>query len=161
MSNTPLSIHIEVDAGKAVKALERLADGLKDPRQMERIGAEVAKFSQERILGRKNTAPDGSQWEPLAAKTLLRKKKRGFGHQGTLQQRNILMDSLTFGNATADSVDVGSSCVYAMVHQKGGKAGRGGKVTIPARPYIGLSDGDRDYMREFIQDWITKLLEDE
>ena len=32
--------------------------------------------------------------------------------------------------------------VYAAIHQAGGQAGRGGKVSIPARPYLGFGDDD-------------------
>ena len=45
--------------------------------------------------------------------------------------------------ADGTMVAVGSNLAYARIHQKGGKAGRGKKVTIPARPYLGVSDSDR------------------
>jgi phage virion morphogenesis protein len=40
-------------------------------------------------------------------------------------------------------VAVGTNRVYAAIHQLGGQAGRGRKVTIPARPYLGVSAADR------------------
>lgn len=33
-------------------------------------------------------------------------------------------------------VDVGSDLVYARVHELGGRAGRGGSVNLPPRPYL-------------------------
>ena len=35
----------------------------------------------------------------------------------------------------------GKSAAYAAIQQFGGQAGRGKKVTIPARPYLPLVDG--------------------
>jgi len=134
----PLTIHIEI-GGDAKEALERLADGLKGTELTEGIGLEVVKLSRNRITSRKNTAPDGSKWAPLSPSTLKRKKAKGFGHQGTLMQTNTLWRSIQADNVTEGSVDVGAMSVYAMIHQKGGKAGRGHKATIPARPYIGIS----------------------
>lgn len=50
--------------------------------------------------------------------------------------RNVLGGSI--------SVEVGTNVVYAAIHQLGGKAGRKDKrVTIPARPILGVSREDR------------------
>ena len=40
------------------------------------------------------------------------------------------------------NVFVGSNKVYARIHQKGGQAGRGKKVKIPARPFLVFQDAD-------------------
>ena len=40
---------------------------------------------------------------------------------------------------TPHSVTVGSRIKYAAIHQFGGQAGKGRKVRIPARPFIGMS----------------------
>ena len=37
---------------------------------------------------------------------------------------------------------IGSNKVYAAIHQLGGQAGKNKKVTIPARPYLKLTDDD-------------------
>jgi len=78
---------------------------------------------------------------------------------GILMQQPSLVRSLTYTNVTEDSVTVGASPVYALIHQMGGKAGRGRKVTIPARPYLGLSDNERELLKEKVALWIKKLLE--
>jgi len=159
MPDSPLTIHIEVDADDTIKALGRLAAGLRGQDLMEGIGAEVAKFSRDRITGRRNTAPDGSQWEPLVLSTILRKKKKGLGHQGTLMERGRLWWNIQAANATEDTVDVGSDCVYARVHQLGGKTGRGHAATIPARPYLGVSRDEEPMLQRWIEMWVKDLLE--
>jgi len=47
------------------------------------------------------------------------------------------------------SVIYGSNMIYARIHQKGGKAGRGQKVLIHARPYMGVpTDFDRRILND-------------
>ena len=41
-----------------------------------------------------------------------------------------------------ESAVIGSNLAYAAIHQLGGQAGRNKKVTIPARPYLKLTDDD-------------------
>ena len=43
---------------------------------------------------------------------------------------------------------------YARVQQLGGKAGRGGAATIPARPYLVLQQKDETEIEEIIVDFI-------
>ena len=84
--------------------------------------------------------------------------------------------------ASAEDVRIGSPKVYAAIHQLGGTiqkpegtrymVGRrfakrdkeGGKdvkirahtITIPARPYIGISPADEEGILEDAQDWLTR-----
>jgi phage virion morphogenesis protein len=41
-----------------------------------------------------------------------------------------------------ESAIIGSNLAYAAIHQLGGQAGKGKKTTIPARPYLVLTNGD-------------------
>ena len=41
-------------------------------------------------------------------------------------------------------VEVGSNVVYAAIHQFGGRAGKGRRARVPARPYLGIDERDRD-----------------
>jgi len=61
------------------------------------------------------------------------------------------MDSVQIQKATAQSVTIGSRLKYAAIHQYGGQAGRGNKVTIPARPYIGINGQMRTDIVAIIQ----------
>lgn len=53
---------------------------------------------------------------------------------------------------------VGSNKVYAAIHQFGGKAGRGRKVEIPARPFLALTPQDEADILEDIQDYFQRLI---
>lgn len=51
-------------------------------------------------------------------------------------------------NADANSVTVGNSMIYAAIQQFGGQAGRGKKVTIPARPFLPVTASGELYPAE-------------
>ncbi|WP_299440171.1 phage virion morphogenesis protein [uncultured Rhodospira sp.] len=109
--------------------------------------------------------PDGNPWPPSV---------RALAEGGqTLVDRGHLRDSVTH-EAGPTSVRQGTNLVYARIHQLGGtiraKTAKalmfkiGGRmvqvqqVSIPARPYLGLSAEDRAEAGEIIADWITGAL---
>ena len=51
-------------------------------------------------------------------------------------------------------VYVGTDKVYGAIHQFGGQAGRGRKVTIPARPFLMVQDEDVEEIVELLGDYI-------
>jgi phage virion morphogenesis protein len=53
---------------------------------------------------------------------------------------------------------VGTNEPYAAIHQFGGKAGRGRKVDIPARPFLALTPQDKADILEDIQDYFQRLI---
>ena len=105
--------------------------------------------------------PQGRPWKPLKVLSYhlaysMGKKKRTHTQSGSLTagfaryigSRKILTDSGELRgsikyNASATRLEVGSGKVYSAIHQFGGKAGRGRKVTIPARPFLGIGPADR------------------
>ena len=104
-------------------------------------------------------APDGTPWKPLSLATRIARAHRLSGGKGirtkkgairkgaqrvissakALLDTGVLRASVNVMEATRNSVTVGSRLKYAAIHQFGGQAGRGKKVTIPARPFIGMS----------------------
>jgi len=64
-----------------------------------------------------------------------------------------LMGSVTYVASAVDVV-VGTNKVYAAIHQFGGKAGRGKKVEIPARPYLVVQDEDIEEIKQTIWDYL-------
>jgi len=159
---SPLDITITVDA-EGLEGLQRLGElgrHFAESSIMEALGDDVARWSRDRITSRKNTAPDQSIWASLHPATRKRKAAKGFGHQGTLMQTGSLWSSIVSQpGAEENSVQVGSRMPYAAIHQYGGKAGRGHKVTIPARPYLGLSEKQKELLRQKVELWLRKLIE--
>lgn len=117
---------------------------------MESIGDALVSGTLKRFDAEED--PQGRKWEPSG-----RASEEG---GQTLTNIGRLRDSID-RVATPDKVMVGSNLAYARIHQEGGIitprnakklvfTGRGGKkvavdkVTIPARPYLGVSEEDLD-----------------
>lgn len=78
--------------------------------------------------------------------------------QGTpLVDTENLMNSITsyYDNNIAI---VGTNEPYAAIHQFGGKAGRGRKVDIPARPFLVLTPQDEDDILEDVQAYFRSVI---
>jgi phage virion morphogenesis protein len=65
-----------------------------------------------------------------------------------------LRRSIQVAEVTPRSVAIGTSVIYAAIHQFGGMAGRGRKVFIPARPYLVFQDEDIQRADEMIAAYI-------
>lgn len=143
---------------------------------MTRIGA----FYERRVLEnfKNESAPDGTPWKPLAQDTMMMglKRKKGWKADGGLsargkryiQGKRILRESGDLEGsihfrADAQSVTIGSSgsIPYAAIQQLGGKAGRGRKVPIPAREYLGMNQGGELVLADQDRNWIMDLLREE
>lgn len=90
--------------------------------------------------------PDGKPWQP---------SKRAAAESGkTLTNTARLRKSIDYA-ATASMVMVGSNVVYARIHQMGGKAGKGHKLTVPARPYLGVSKEDMEEVKAILAEFLA------
>jgi phage gpG-like protein len=131
----------------------------------EGIGRLVQGQTRRRIENEK-TAPDGAPW------------KRNYGGTSILFASGALSRSIDYIAGPA-SIIVGSGLVYARIHQEGGtikpKNGEalkfwwqsGGfvnfavvkQVTMPARPYLGLSADNQDEIIQATEDWLFSLVQ--
>ena len=125
---------------------------------------------------RNQTDPAGNKWQPLASWTIVRGllARKGIKKSGDLSKRGktylagkrILWEHGDLAGAvhhqagpTSVIIGVGGHIPYAAIHQFGGQAGRGKKVTIPARPYLAmnrwgfleLAERDRDRIVGIVQ----------
>lgn len=135
-------VRIEIDfpAGQIRSALDPFVD-LDPAMVLDPVGALIA-TQTERRLDKEKTAPDGTAWQP---------NREG---SPTLVREGALMTTIDY-EVDGDQVSVGSGQIYAAIHHFGGtivprKAAKlvfvsGGKtfgaksVTIPARPWLGVS----------------------
>ena len=80
-----------------------------------------------------------------------------------LQLSGQLAGSISTG-ATNSFARIGSNKEYAAIHHLGGKAGRGRKVTIPARPYLPingsgqLQPGGEKRILDVVKDALVQVL---
>jgi phage virion morphogenesis protein len=151
---TGVSVTMTSDLGKAIDGLARAQTLLAQPRPLLRqIGVLMVHSTQARF----NTGrdPKGHPWKPLLPAYAAGKRGThiliGAGMSGGLQ------GSLTFDTG-ANQVQWGSNKIYAAVHQFGARiVPKNAKalafrlagalvlskgVTIPARPYLGISVHD-------------------
>lgn len=125
------------------------------------IGAELESSTVKRFVT--NVAPDGVPWPPSA-----RALATG---RPTLVQFGDLRDSIHYV-VDGDAVEVGSNLVYAGIHQMGGTITAKGKalaftlfngafvqtksVTIPARPYLGMSSNDNAAVLDIVGEHLAR-----
>lgn len=57
-----------------------------------------------------------------------------------------------------DTALVGTNMVYAAIHNFGGMAGRNRKVAIPARPFLVLTNDDKQDLMDNVQDYFRQLI---
>ncbi|RLB68617.1 MAG: phage virion morphogenesis protein [Deltaproteobacteria bacterium] len=127
---------------RAMKASEDLTPAMKA------IGEHLRRSTEENFAG--EHAPDGTPWKPLSARYRKWKEKHGKGRK-ILTESSELRGSVHY-DAEPHRMIIGSGKVYAAIHQLGGKAGRGRKVTIPPRPFLGIGPDDRVEINEIIKD---------
>ncbi|MCB1397261.1 MAG: phage virion morphogenesis protein [Rhodobacteraceae bacterium] len=117
------------------------------------VGALLEASTRERIATEKRS-PDGAAWAPWSdARPATRQPRHSL-----LVQDNHLLTSIQ-NHSEGATVKIGSNMVYAAIHQVGGQAGRNRAVTIPARPYLGLSDADERAIHDLIAEALAEVLQ--
>ena len=81
------------------------------------------------------------KWQELAESTIKKRKKAGHWPGQILQVEGRLASSITTQYDDETAV-IGSNLDYAAIHQLGGQAGKNKSVSIPARPYLKLTEDD-------------------
>lgn len=115
------------------------------PSALYEVGESVRSMAVDAFSG--SESPEGAAWKP---------SQRALRQGGkTLVDTATLRNSLSVSMA-AEEVSVGSNMVYAAIHQLGGKAGRGKKVSLPARPY--LPDVGGKLLRQEVRDILREHL---
>ena len=172
-------VSLKVDDSAVLGALSRLiAAGGNVQGVLKDIGERLVPSTKARFVSQ--TSPDGVPWKPVNPDYAKEKEEQGFG-SSILTRGRDLRDGI-HSQVDASSVEVGSNKIYARIHQLGGtikpKADRktengrpaalvfsiGGRivkrasVTIPARPFLGLSADDREEIEAIIETWLADAL---
>jgi phage virion morphogenesis protein len=56
---------------------------------------------------------------------------------------------------SGDEMEIGTVKIYGAIHQLGGMAGRGRKVEIPERPYLGINDENESEFIEIVKEHLN------
>lgn len=121
-------ITIDLDSEDLQRSLGQLLQNATDTRPMMRaIATEMVSLTEDNF---ESESWGGKKWS--------RSRRAAKNGGKTLQLSGQLAASIStqVGN---DFARIGSNKKYAAIHHLGGQAGRGKKVTIPARPYLPIS----------------------
>jgi len=155
------------DISPALRALARRMGSMKTPLGEMARGLKTSTMKRFEgavgpvIVGNRGVATSwlGAKWKPLADATIAKRRKHS---SKPLMDTGTLMRSVN-AIATDNEIHVGTNHEIATgvspaIHQLGGKAGRGHKVTIPARPFLGIDDGDRKMMAQVATSYLGARL---
>lgn len=154
-----VSINVQIEDKAVHQAFTRLITVMGDTTPiMSAIGSGLVGSTHRRFVSQKS--PDGVAWEKLNPE--YKKAKR---NSRILTESGRLRDSISH-RAGRDQVTVGTNTPYAAVHQLGAtikpksashlvfRLASGivlaKSVTIPARPYLGISDDDQVMISETV-----------
>ncbi|SFM68021.1 phage virion morphogenesis protein [Thermodesulforhabdus norvegica] len=156
-------ITLEVDDREVKDLLAKLQARMHNLRPvMEEIGelivsSVIENFEREGRYAEEGSWKGGSKrWKRLSPVTEELRRRRGHWPGKILTESGRLRSSIHY-SAGSNEVTVGTNVVYAAIHQFGGKAGRGHKVEIPARPYLVVQDEDLEAIEEIIIDYLINL----
>lgn len=120
-------LEISLDTSQLEHGLSQLLKNATNTRPMMRaISTEMVSLTEDNF---ESESWGGEKWK---------QSKRAANGGKTLQLTGQLAASIStkVGN---DFAQIGSNKKYAAIHHLGGQAGRGRKVTIPARPYLPIN----------------------
>jgi phage virion morphogenesis protein len=147
----------------AIEQMATKASGMQIE-MLSAIGETLVASTQKRF--EQGVGPDGTAWEPSNRADNTKRGK-------TLVNTKVLKNSISWAT-NGNEVHVGTNKEYARIHQLGGeitpkkaswlvfKIGgrtvRTRKVTIPARPYLGINNEDKIEIAALINDMLYEAL---
>lgn len=154
MSGTHLEVRLSDLVGAAARDIMR--DAANSELALRSIGETMLPRIDDRF--KKEQGPDGKSWARLAPATIrYRLKRYGNSPLTILRMRGHLAGSINY-QVQGNVLRIGTGREvehYAGIHQHGGQAGRGRKVTIPARPFLGFGDEDLEIVDDELLEFFS------
>jgi len=144
----PVEMHIDADTESTGRMLRRMIRAGKNLRPVFAVIAETGLASIQQNF-EKGGRPH--KWKDLADST----KKRKGGRGQILIGDKTLLSGIHYDIRRRSVSWLTTPLDYAAIHQFGGKAGPGRKVTIPQRRYMLLQKEDIEDINEFLAEHIT------
>ena len=142
-------IEIKIDNKEVLTRLQELASRGENLRPlMKNIAGIMAAATEDNF--KNEGRPD--KWIDLSETTKKQRQKIGKYPGQILQVSGQLASSVSTAYDDNSAV-IGSNLAYAAIHQLGGQAGKNKKTTIPARPYLKLTDNENIEILEAIEDF--------
>ncbi len=143
------SISFEVEGLDELKRALQKASFVKMKKFTSFASGELHRIVMEDAFEKESDPVTGKKWDDI-------KSRKGRSSAPILHDKGILQDSVE-EKSTALYAEVGSSMKYARIHNEGGMTGRGRKVEMPQRRFLGFSD---EHVRNLLaDDYVRNLLE--
>ncbi|MCW1934113.1 phage virion morphogenesis protein [Pararhodobacter zhoushanensis] len=158
-------ITIDIDDDAILSALDRVARAVTDLQPvLQDIGETMVETTRERFMT--GVSPDGVAWAPKSEATLARYRRLpGKTDTRPLWGPSGDLHTLFAAQASATEVSWGTNVIYSAVMQFGATKGEFGENAagypipwgdIPARPFLGVSDEDRNSIISALNDWLMQ-----
>ncbi len=145
---------LRIEDNEVMTALGRVLELADDPQQVMRgITGIMADAAEDQFEAEGRPA-----WPQLAETTIARRTKQGTWPGRILQISPAGLAASVVTATTNSSASIGSNKIYAAIQQLGGKAGRGHKVTIPARPYLVFGTGEQEEALDLLAGHVQRAL---
>ena len=145
-------IEIKVDASDLERKLRGVVLGLQQPAELM---ADLSEVMYNEVI--KNFEMQGRpSWKKLSPVTLAKKKGNRKLQEGGANSEDLIgsFEARVEGNTAV----VSNAVTYAAIHNFGGKAGRGLKVDIPARPFMTIPASGRQALADACADFLESLV---
>lgn len=167
------TISIELSDEEVRQALANLVTALTPQGTrpaMRAIGEALVSSTRARFSA--GVTPAGSPWTELSLVTIaIRQHKQAHGKKviagnrplvesGQLARNSLTHQISSEGNAVNVGIDrFGDGRIGAALHFGTDRAGRGHKVNIPPRPFLGIADNDRNQVLDIIRTALLRAVE--
>ena len=143
-------IEIKLDNKEVLTRLQELASRGENLRPLMKNIAGIMSTATE-----DNFKDEGrpEKWVDLSETTKKQRQKIGKYPGQILQVSGQLASSVSTAYDDNSAV-IGSNLAYAAIHQLGGQTGKNKKTTIPARPYLKLTDDNIEEIFEEINNFL-------
>lgn len=143
-------IEIKIDNKEVLTRLQELASRGENLRPLMKNIAGIMSTATE-----DNFKDEGrpEKWVDLSETTKKQRQKIGKYPGQILQVSGQLASSVSTAYDDNSAV-IGSNLAYAAIHQLGGQTGKNTKTTIPARPYLKLTDDNIEEIFEEINNFL-------
>ncbi|MGB3407778.1 MAG: phage virion morphogenesis protein [Jannaschia sp.] len=159
---------VELKAEALQRSLDRVEAGATDLSPLMSEIAEYLLTSTEKRFG-EGAGPDGTPWAPKSEATIkaYERSKETYSLLPLIRSGD-LRRTISSGS-DSENAFVGSGAIQAAVMQFGAAKGAFGTMangssipwgTIPARPFLGLSEEDEVQLVAIVEDWLESLIDD-